>query len=58
MHVLAAAIYIEYKQALSEAPEEYSKWFAHAVEDGHLRGDRLQAIVREFFSGKSLQEAK
>ena len=58
MHVLAAAIYIEYKQALSEAPQEYSKWFAHAVEDGHLRGDRLQAVVREFFSGKSLQEAK
>jgi hypothetical protein len=58
MHALAAAIYAEYSRALSQGPQEYSKWFMHAVEDGRLRGEALQTIEREFFSGKSPQEAK
>jgi hypothetical protein len=50
MHVLAVAIYAGYKQALSQAPQPYSQWFAHAVEDGQLRGDSLQNTVKAFFS--------
>jgi hypothetical protein len=58
MHVLAAAIYVEYKRSLSQAPQEYAKWFVQAVEDGYLRGDKLQTVVKEFFLGESLREAK
>jgi hypothetical protein len=50
MHVLAAAIYSGYKAALQRGPETYSDWFVHAVEDGELRGDRLQATVKNFFA--------
>ena len=53
MHVLAAAIYIEYKAAYAKHPEPYSGWFVHAVEDGQLRGERLQDTVRNFFSSTS-----
>jgi len=49
MHILAPAIYVSYKQALGQHPEPYSQWFANAVEDGQLRGDKLQATVRNFF---------
>jgi hypothetical protein len=50
MHVLAAAIYMDYKQAFSATPEPYSQWFVHAVQDGQLRGSKLQETVSSFFS--------
>jgi hypothetical protein len=50
MHVLAAAIYVDYKTALKQAPQPYSKWFAGAVADGKLRGPNLQRTVDVFFS--------
>jgi hypothetical protein len=50
MHVLAAAIYVDYKQASSFNPESYSQWFVRAVQDGQLRGNNLQQTVRSFFS--------
>lgn len=58
MHLLAAAIYVEYTQALKQAPQEYSKWFVDAVKDGRLRGDALQLVVKDFFSAKSPEGAK
>jgi len=53
MHVLAAVIYTNYKAALEHGPKSYSEWFVHAVEDGELRGDELQAAAKKFFSGAS-----
>ena len=50
MHVLAAAIYMDYKQASSQNPESYSQWFVHAVQDGQLRGSNLLETVHSFFS--------
>jgi hypothetical protein len=50
MHVLAAAIYTDYKQASFTNPESYSRWFVGAVQDGQLRGSNLQKTVRSFFS--------
>jgi hypothetical protein len=50
MHVLAVAIYADYKQASSQKPEPYSQWFVRAVEDGELRGTNLQKTVQAFFS--------
>src|ERR1700691_1751000 len=50
MHVLAAAIYVDYKQASSFNPEPYSQWFVRAVKDGQLRGNNLQQTVQSFFS--------
>jgi hypothetical protein len=49
MHVLAAAIYMDYKQASSH-PESYSQWFVHAVQDRQLRGSNLKETVQSFFS--------
>jgi hypothetical protein len=50
MHVLAATIYTDYKQATSRTPESYSRWFVRAVQNGWLRGGKLQQTVRSFFS--------
>jgi hypothetical protein len=50
MHVLAAAIYVGYKDALANHPEPYSRWFTNAVTNGQLRGDRLKGTVDRFFS--------
>jgi len=50
MHVLAVAMYTDYKQASSGHPEPYSQWFLHAVEDGQLRGAALGKTVESFFS--------
>src|ERR1700723_932760 len=50
MHVLAAAIYTDYKQASSSDPQPYSRWFVHAVQDGQLRGSNLQKTAQSFFS--------
>jgi hypothetical protein len=57
MHVLAAAIYVDYKEALAQQPEPYSRWFADAVTDGQLRGSRLQDTVKSFFSSAQCQTA-
>jgi hypothetical protein len=50
MHVLAAAIYTDYKQAFSQTPQPYSRWFVHSVQDGQLRGTKLQETIHSFFS--------
>jgi hypothetical protein len=50
MHVLAAAMYTDYKQASSLTPEPYSQWFIRAVQGGQLRGNNLQQTVQSFFS--------
>ncbi len=50
MHVLAAAMYTDYKQASSPNPEPYWQWFVRAVQDGQLRGSNLQKTVQSFFS--------
>jgi hypothetical protein len=50
MHVLAAAMYMDYKQASSQNPEAYSQWFVRAVQDGQLRGNNLLQTVQSFFS--------
>jgi hypothetical protein len=50
MHVLAAAIYTNYKQTSSVTPEPYSKWFTRAIQDGQLRGSKLGKTVQSFFS--------
>jgi hypothetical protein len=49
MHVLAAAIYADYKQASSSNPEPYSQWFVRVVQDGQLRGIKLEQTVQSFF---------
>ncbi len=53
MHMLAAVIYTNYKAALEHDPKSYSEWFVHAVEDGELRGDKLQAAAKKFVAGAS-----
>jgi hypothetical protein len=50
MHVLAAAIYTDYKQASSQNSKPYSQWFVQAVQDAQLRGSNLQKTVQSFFS--------
>ena len=39
MHVLAAAIYEQYKRVLKAETKHYSQWFSGAVADGTLRGE-------------------
>jgi hypothetical protein len=55
MHVLAAAIYTSYKAALQHGPVIYSDWLVHAVENGELRGEKLQTTIKHFFSETSSQ---
>jgi hypothetical protein len=50
MHVLAAAIYVEYKAALKQGSQPYSQWLVQAIENGQLRGEELQRAVKNFFS--------
>jgi hypothetical protein len=50
MHVLAAAIYLEYKAAFKRAPQPYSQWLVGAVSDGSLRGSNLRRTVDMFFA--------
>jgi hypothetical protein len=50
MHLLAVAIYAEYKQAVSLAPVPYSQWLTQAVQNGQLRDDNLQKAVQSFFA--------
>jgi len=55
MHVLAAAIYVEYKDALKQGPQSYSRWLVHAVENGQLRGEKLRTTINNFFSASPPQ---
>jgi hypothetical protein len=50
MHVLAVAIYANYKQASPPNLDSYAQWFVGAVQDGQLRGSNLQKTVQTFFS--------
>jgi hypothetical protein len=56
MHVLAAAIYADYKEALNQTPEPYSRWFIRAVTEGQLRGNSLQDTIKVFFSAGTCRE--
>lgn len=47
MHVLAAAIYWEYKQVLATRPVPYSVWFQKAVNEGQLRGPALKSAIQQ-----------
>ncbi len=53
MHVLATAIYVEYKQELASTGQPYGKWFVAAVKYGDLRGTKLQSAIKGFSSGTS-----
>lgn len=50
MHVLAAAVYTDYKADFAKKPEPYSQWLVHAVADGELTGERLRKAVAGFFA--------
>lgn len=50
MHVLATAIYVDFKEALAKNPAPYSRWFVGAVTNGQLRGEALKGTVDQFFS--------
>jgi hypothetical protein len=50
MHVLAAAVYMDYGEASTHNPEPYSLWFVRAIQSGQLRGSELQNTVQSFFS--------
>jgi hypothetical protein len=56
MHVLAAAMYVGYKQTASEAREPYWQWFTRAVENGRLRGTNLKETVQSFFSATACHQ--
>jgi len=45
MHVLAAAIYVDYKRAYAESREPYSTWFVQAVEGGQLGAVNSEYIL-------------
>ncbi|HEY6412475.1 MAG TPA: hypothetical protein VIX42_02230 [Edaphobacter sp.] len=49
MHVLAAAIYVDYKEALKHGPQTFSQWFIDAVANGELRDDKMQRTIKAFF---------
>ena len=53
MHVLAEAIYIGYKNAITQQRQPYSRWFIHAANSGELRGKHLQDTVLSFASSCS-----
>jgi hypothetical protein len=55
MHVLAAAIYVQYKEALKQGPQSYSRWLVHAVDNGKLRGEKLRTTINNFFSASPPQ---
>ncbi len=57
MHVLAAVIYVDYKEALSKQPTDYSRWFRGAVATGQLRGTGLKATADLFFSASACAAA-
>ena len=50
MHLLATAIYTDYKKDLAKHPEPYSAWFVRAVGSGLLLGDQLQNTISSFAS--------
>jgi hypothetical protein len=50
MHILAAALYAAYKEALAKQPQPYWQWLVRAVQNGQLRGAKLQASINAFFA--------
>src|SRR5215469_7211171 len=48
MHLLATAIYTDYKAALAQTSEPYSSWLVQAVANKQLLGDHLKATVENF----------
>jgi len=52
IHILAVAIYVQYKQALrdSNAPIPYPQWFVNSVRNGDLQGSKLEKTAKEFFA--------
>ena len=56
MHVLAAAMYEGYKQALAANPQPYSRWLVRAVEKGRLQGNALKATIQSFFSAPACRQ--
>jgi hypothetical protein len=58
MHVLAAALYLGYKQTQSQNPQPYGRWFVHAVDDGALRGNPLNETIRTFFASPDCHKEK
>lgn len=56
MHVLAPAMFVGYKQALTKGPITYSEWFTRAVESGELRGSHLKETVQMFFAGADCRQ--
>lgn len=55
MHVLAAAIYVDYKEAAKKENASFSKWFVRAVEDGELRGEKLKKTISDFYGAGPAQ---
>ena len=56
IHVLATAIYSDYKKAWAQTPKPYSQWFTQAVQDGQLSGSNLQNTVNTFFSANQCKQ--
>jgi hypothetical protein len=52
IHILAVAIYVQYKQALQEikAPIPFPQWFVKAVREGDLQGSKLAETTKQFFA--------
>ena len=50
MHVLAAAVYAGYREAVAKEPQPYWQWLVRAVQSGQLRGAKLQASIDAFFA--------
>jgi hypothetical protein len=50
MHLLASAIYTDYRSAYAQEPQVYSRWLIRAVAEGQLRGGRLKGTVASFFT--------
>ncbi len=53
MHVLATAIYVDYKEALKHRPQTFSQWLIDAVANGELRNDKMQRTIKAFFATDS-----
>ena len=50
MHVLAAAVYVEYKKEGKLGFKPYAQWFSSAVGDGALTGESLKKTIATFFA--------
>jgi hypothetical protein len=54
IHILAAAIYVQYKQALHDdkAAISYPQWLVKAAHNGDLQGAKLAETTRKFFAAR------